>query len=381
MKNILLTSTALVAFAGAAAAGGHTSVSFGGEASAEYNSVTGYATAAEMTASASATLDNGLTASTSFTLETTNFGSGEFGAGSVSLSSDTASLTFGTAVVGGVFAATGDKYAIGSGGYDDGEVAGIAASATFGAVTLVLSGEINAITAVTAVTAVTEVLGDDPDTGAVETDFVLVAGVTGVTGVTGVDSDTTVDNIEIGVTTSTAGWDLGFGLDLSTSEYAVTAAGTAGGATVGFGMSSTNDWDVSVAYPVGTVTVSASTDEANAWEVGAAYAADGVSAGIVLSPGNAWELTAGYAADGITVAAAFTDASVMTLGATYDMGNGLTVGAGIEDTENYAFASYDLGGGANAFVDYTDAAADLEEVGPSERDIAVGTTVGVSFTF
>ena len=35
MKNILLTSTALVAFAGAAAAGGHTSVSFGGEAAAE----------------------------------------------------------------------------------------------------------------------------------------------------------------------------------------------------------------------------------------------------------------------------------------------------------------------------------------------------------
>ena len=116
MKNILLTSTALVAFAGAAAAGGHTAVGFGGEASAKYNSLTGYATAAEMTASASATLDNGLTASTSFTLETTNFGSGEFGAGSVSLSSDTASLTFGTAVVGAVFAATGDKYAIGSGG-------------------------------------------------------------------------------------------------------------------------------------------------------------------------------------------------------------------------------------------------------------------------
>ena len=71
----------------------------------------------------------------------------------------------------------------------------------------------------------------------------------------------------------------------------------------------------------------------------------------------------------------------MTLGATYDMGNGLTVGAGLEDDVTYAFASYDLGAGANAFVDYTDAAAALEEVGPSERDIATGTTVGVSFTF
>ena len=106
-----------------------------------------------------------------------------------------------------------------------------------------------------------------------------------------------------------------------------------------------------------------------------------MSAGIELKSDDTYEITAGYAADGMTVAAAFTDASVMTLGATYDMGNGLTVGAGIEDTVNYAFAKYDLGGGAKAFVDFTDSADALEEVGPSERDIAVGTTVGVSFTF
>ena len=339
MKNILLTSTALVAFAGAAAAGGHTSVSFGGEASAKYNSLDGYATAAEMTASASATLDNGLTASTSFTLETTNFGSGEFGAGSVSLSSDTASLTFGTAVVGAVFAATGDAYAIGSGGVEDGEVAGIAASATFGATTLAVSA-------------------------AVDT------------------ADTVIDGIEIGVSTSAAGWDLGFGL--ANNEYAMTAAGTAGGATVGFGMSSNSEWDVSVAYPVGAVTVSASTDELSAWEIGAAYAADGVSAGIVLSPANAWEISAGYDADGIVVAATFASDNSNSIGATYDMGNGLTVGAGMETTAlsvttNYAFGSVDLGGGANAFAEYANGAQ--VEVGPSERDIAEGTTVGVSFTF
>ena len=361
MKNILLTSTALVAFAGAAAAGGHTSVSFGGEASAEYNSVTGYATAAEMTASASATLDNGLTASTSFTLETANFGSGEFGAGSVSLSSDTASLTFGTAVVGAVFAATGDAYAIGSGGVEDGEVAGIAASATFGATTLAVSGEINANTAVAAV-------ADDPATIADET----------------VDGDTTIEGIEIGVTTSAAGWDIGFGMVSATNSYAMTAAGTAGGATVGFGMSSNSEWDVSVAYPVGAVTVSASTDELSAWEIGAAYAADGVSAGIVLSPANAWEISAGYDADGIVVAATFASDNSNSIGATYDMGNGLTVGAGMETTAlsvttNYAFGSVDLGGGANAFAEYANGAQ--VEVGPSERDIAEGTTVGVSFTF
>ena len=331
MKNILLTTTAIVAFAGAAAADGHSSVSLAGEASVEYNSNAGYSTAAEMTATGSATLDNGLTASTSLTIDAV---AATISDGSISLSSDTSSLTFGTELDGAVFTAVGDDYAIGDDG-EEGVAEGLVASVTMGETTLTVSAPMGAT---------------------IET-----------------------ADVEVGVTTSAAGWSLGFGL--ADSAYAMTAAGTAGGATVGFGLSSDSEWDVSVAYPVGAVTISASTDEAEAWTVGAAYAADGVSAGIELNADDTWEITAGYAADGVTVAAAFTDASVMTIGATYDMGNGLTVGAGIEDTVNYAFASYDLGGGANAFVDYTDAAAALEEVGPSERDIATGTTVGVSFTF
>jgi len=331
MKNILLTTTALVAFAGAAAADGHTSVSFSGEASVEYNSNAGYSTAAEMTATGSATLDNGLTASTSLTVDAV---AGTISAGSISLSSDTASLTFGTDLDGAVFTAVGDDYAIGDDG-EEGVAEGLVASVTMGETTLTVSAPMGAT---------------------IET-----------------------ADVEVGVTTSAAGWSLGFGL--ANDAYAMTAAGTAGGADIGFGMSSDSEWDVSVAYPVGAVTVSASTDEAEDWTVGVAYAADGMSGGFELNADESWEVTAGYAADGVTVAAAFTDTSVMTLGATYVMGNGLTVGAGIEDTENYAFASYDLGGGANAFVDYTDAAAALAEVGPSERDIATGTTVGVSFTF
>ena len=340
MKNILLTTTALVAFAGAAAADGHTSVSFAGEASAEYNSLTGYTTAAEVTATGSATLDNGLTASTSITIDGV---AGTVSAGSVTLSSDTASLTFGTGMNGAVFTAVADDYDIGQAAEET--VDGIVASATFGATTLVVSTAIEANATV---------------------------------------GDTTLEGIEIGVTTSAAGWNLGLGVVSATSAYAVTAAGTAGGADIGFGMSSDNEWDVSVAYPVGAVTVSASTDEAQAWTVGAAYAADGISAGFELSPASAWEITAGYEANGAVVAVTFADTNAMSLGATYDMGNGLTVGGGMETTAaavttNYAFGSYALGGGANAFVDYSDGVQ--EEVGPSERDIAEGTTVGVSFTF
>ena len=325
MKSILFTTTALVAFTGAAAA----DVSLTGEASAEYNSNAGYSTAAEMTATGSATLDNGLTASTSFTLEAAGIS-----AGSISLSSDTASLTFGTELDGAVFTAVGDDYAIGDDG-EEGVLEGAVASVTMGETTVTVSV---------------------PMAATIE-----------------------AADVEVGITTTAAGWALGFGL--ADGAYAMTAAGTAGGAYVSVGMASNDEWDASVSSTTGAVTVSASTDEAEAWTIGAAYAADGVSAGIEYNADETWEVTGGYAADGVTVAAALTDASVMTLGATYDMGNGLTVGAGLEDDETYAFASYDLGGGANAFVDYTDAAADLEEVGPSERDIATGTTVGVSFTF
>ena len=325
MKSILFTTTALVAFTGAAAA----DVSLTGEASAEYNSNAGYSTAAEMTATGSATLDNGLTASTSFTLEAAGIS-----AGSISLSSDTASLTFGTELDGAVFTAVGDDYAIGDDG-EEGVLEGAVASVTMGETTVTVSV---------------------PMAATIE-----------------------AADVEVGITTTAAGWALGFGL--ADGAYAMTAAGTAGGADVSVGMASNDEWDASVSSTTGAVTVSASTDEAEAWTIGAAYAADGVSAGIEYNADETWEVTGGYAADGVTVAAALTDASVMTLGATYDMGNGLTVGAGLEDDETYAFASYDLGGGANAFVDYTDAAADLEEVGPSERDIATGTTVGVSFTF
>ena len=335
MKSILFTTTALVAFAGAAAA----DVSLAGKASADYNSITGYATAAEMTASASATLDNGVTASTSFKISTDDFDSDPFTAGSVSLSSETASLTFGTAVVGAVYSATSDDYDIGSGALTDGELSGIAASVAFGETTVFVSGQMAA-------------------------------------------NDTDFTNLEVGATTTAAGWSIGFGF--ANSDYALTAAGSAGGADVNFGVTSTNDYNIGFSYPVGAVTVSAKTDENEAWEIGAAYAADGVSAGIVVKPADAWKLSAGYDADGIVVAATYESTEAMSLGATYDMGNGLTVGAGMETsaasvTTNYAFASFDLGSGANAFAEFADRA--LSEVGPSDRDIAAGTTVGVSFTF
>ena len=344
MKNTLLATTALVAFAGAAAAEGHTSFSFGGAASAEYNSESGYITDAELTASMAAALDNGLTAAASITFESSIDGrtEGEDDVeathGSISLSSDTASLTFGTGLVGAVRTISGDDYAIGTGDDDaivDGEIDGIVGTIAMGNADVIISVPL-----------------DEGFAG---------SGV-----------------VEVGVSTSAGGWNLGLAVT-DDGGYTMVADGTAGGADVNFGMSSDSEWDLGVSLPAGPLTVSASTDEASAWTVGAAYAADGVSAGIEVNSDDTWDLTVGYTGGGVVVSAEFDQDSVMTLGATYDMGNGVTLGAGSVDSDAYAFAEMDLGGGASAFADYGNVA--LDEVGPSERDIDEGTTVGVSFTF
>ncbi len=343
MKNTLLATTAIVAFAGAAAAEGHTSFSFGGEASAEYNSETGYTTDAELTASMSAALNNGLTAAASITFESTA-GVDDVTAshGSISLSSDTASLTFGTGLQGAVNSISGDDYAIGSGNEGglgatpDGEIGGLVGTIAMGDANVIISVPLS------------EVGG---------------AG-TGL--------------VEVGVSTSAGAWDLGLAVT-DDGGYTMVATGTAGGADVNFGMSSNSEWDLGVSLPAGPLTVSASIDENSAWTVGAAYAADGLSAGIEVNEDDTWDLTVGYTGDGVAVTAEFDDDSVMTLGATYDMGNGLTLGAGSVDSDAYAFAEMDLGGGASAFADYGNVV--LEDVGPSERDISEGTTVGVSFAF
>jgi len=74
MKRILLASTAIVAFAGAAAADGHTGVSFGGDAELGYNDDfdNGIFWSFGLTVSGAMELDNGLTATISGDVELIN---------------------------------------------------------------------------------------------------------------------------------------------------------------------------------------------------------------------------------------------------------------------------------------------------------------------
>ena len=101
MKSILLTTTALVAFAGAAAADGHAGVSFGGGATLGYNDAVedGFYWSADVATTMSAGLDNGITASATFGIDVAsdNLGIEDLDAVDyvLSVSSETASLSFG----------------------------------------------------------------------------------------------------------------------------------------------------------------------------------------------------------------------------------------------------------------------------------------------
>jgi len=343
MKSILLTSTALVAFAGAAAADGHTSVSLSGEASAEYNSELGFDMSTEITATGSAALDNGLTATASLTFEATQDNDGTFSSGSISLESDTAGLTFGYGLNGAIYSVLEDDYLVQLlGGADETleeQVDGVTAYAEFGAATLYVSAPI-------AVTSST-------------------------------------DALEFGISADVAGWTVGVA-GTGASDAAVKVTGTVAGATITLGGSTEDEYDFGVDYTVGPVTLGFSTDEGEEYTITGDYAANGFSAGFEYVTDETWEVSAGYDMNGLALEASYNSAEVVVVDGTYDLGNGLTVGAGATDnveTVIYAFGELDLGGGATAFLDWTDSAADLSEVGPSERDILVGTTVGVSFTF
>ena len=317
MKNMLLTTTALVAFAGAAAADGHTSVSFSGAASAEYNSETGFANDADVKATMSADLDNGLTVSTSISIATDEYAETATTAGNITISTDTASLTFGNELDAAAYSAVSDTIAIGT---KDESVNGIAATYTMGDATLFVSVPLSGT--------------NDVDTA----------------------------DMEFGVTAAVGGMTVG--LAMADSDFVGKVSGTAAGLsyTVAAGsVADENRWDVAVSYPAGPVTVGYTVDDSEAWEVSAAYAAGAVAAELTYNSDEVYDIEASYdAGNGLVAYVGMLNSGDGTsLGAAYSLGGGAS-----------AYASY---------VKDTGEQTDPNEIGAN--DYARGTTVGVSFTF
>ncbi|MEN8833465.1 MAG: porin [Pacificibacter sp.] len=372
MKKILLSSAAIVAFAGAAAA----DVSFdGGSAELSYNDMTGMAWELSTGLSFSQELNNGWTAGASAAIEVANDNLGntsddhviQFEDLELSLTSEMGGLYLGdTATAAGVnFSAPKALDGAPEADFDvnildedtDEVEAVLRAELTYGDYSVAVSGA----------------------TGAGATDFshVQFSASADLGGVTvsaayqdadhdGLDDDGDLENLvgaatAFAVSTTLAGADLSLGYLDNGAETStgLGASYTVDALTVGAYFTSNtvadDAWGLDASYDVNEmVSVSASYESDDSWEVGVSYDAAPVTVGLTLENDSAWDIDA-----------------------TFDAGNGLTFVAGTnQDEEAYFGASYELGGDATLAIEY----AKVDEA-DADEDFDAGTTVRLGFTF
>lgn len=362
MKSILLASTALVAFAGAAVAEGHTSITHSLSATLGYNDDSsavsdneyGFYWEGNLKTTATATLDNGLTAGAYFeitvaednTTDNDDYGlTLESSDWVLSLTSDMGGLYFGDTSTAAIkhWKSAGDMESDGF---------------TSGTDSAVLRGDVS----FGGVNASVSYLYDDDGEELQQLSVGAGGSFGAVTFALGYQEETTYVD--------------GNG-DFNANEiFGVSVGGTFAGATVtlAYAEDKTAGEDslgLKVAYPVGPVTVTAY------------YVSESEAAG------DNWGLAAKYANGPIAVTADFqNDQGVdkWKLEGTYDVGNGITALAGLlnedeTDVDYYVGAEYDLGGGASLLATYAvdDSNDQEDEIGAG--DYQRGTTVELSFTF
>ncbi|MGV6840665.1 MAG: porin [Planktomarina sp.] len=372
MKRILLTSTALVAFAGAAAA----EVTFSGDSKFGYNDEvkSGVYYSFGATIKGSMELDNGLTASMSGDVSLGANGntanSGTFGTNNIavddlvmSLASETAKITFGDT------APAADKMWSGAGNMQND---GFQDENDFVGDTAVLISEMSAGGADIAIS------------------YAIIDGNT---------NDKDLGQLQLGVKGSAGSLSYGLAYQTDGDNAALDAGGNAAeimGVYVGttFGGA-----DVKLAYADkdgagSSIGISAGYKVGDAVTVKVFYVAEGQS-GVDDNMG----LEVAYAAGPLSVDALYHDGADedMQINFAYDMGNGLNLfggyrdeGSASNDTYTYVGADYSLGGGAKLRVSYakadtitagkTPGGVAQDELGKSE-DVLNGTTVEVSFKF
>jgi len=374
MKSILLTTTALVAFAGAAVADGHTGVSFGGDAALGYNDTTGgdydgFYWDSTLNVGYAQDLDNGVTAGVKFNIDIQEDGTAQGTTGGntnlnaddwqVFLKTDAATLTYGDTgtAANSLWSAAGDME---SDGFTSDWTDAPASAAVVGV--LRLDATVGTVSA-----SVSGIMSNATGTSELDqTSIAVKADVAGATVAVAYEEATTL--VEAGDFNNDEIFGLSVGFAAAGANFTVAYAED----------EDSNSTGVKASMPVGAVTVTG-------------YYVD-------ESVGDAnYGINAKYAADALTVALDYQDDQGVTkvgIDGTYDLGNGLTVLAGMYDqsddttaanngTDTYVAASYDLGGGAALLVSYTDAEtagaiADDEVGGP---DYQVGTTVVATFKF
>ena len=390
MKSILLTTTAIVAFAGAAFADGHAGVAFSGDFTLGFNDDNddddtvklgdndGFYWEGDLNVTGTAALDNGVTAAASWEFDIADENNGQaINSDGVllSLTTDNAGLYLGDTAFAAEtqWKSAGDMEADGFSEADgenvlrgDVMMAGIDAS-----ISLALSNNDGFLVSDDTEEDYAQMsFGASGDLGMFsfavayqeENDFpgYFSAGIAG-TGDNGDFTDNEIFGVSAGV--SVAGADITLAYAQKTGLGADDDESSTG---------------IQVAYPVGPVTLTAyyvSEDDNDSDD-------DNYGATVAYSDGPI-AVTLDYDND--------QGVNKTGLDGSYDVGNGLTLLAGMynesdsadEGTDYYVAGSYDLGGGAELLISYAEAdrdgtAADDEVGGP---DYQVGTTVEVSFSF
>ncbi|SMX41984.1 porin [Octadecabacter ascidiaceicola] len=367
MKNMLLASTALVAFAGAAAA----EVSFTGDVTVGYNDDVedGFYYDAGVDVGLSQALDNGLTAAASFDLNIIdengrpNGTDVNFDDWEMSLSSDTAGLHFGVTD----FAAETHWQSAGDMGADNFSDA---------------SDEI--------------VLRGDLSFGNVDASVSYA-----VADDNGVEADDDFTQLSLGVVGTFGNFTVGMAYQEASGLFGGVSGSVANGDYVDaevlglFAQTSVAGFDVELAYAENSTAGTDSTGIEVGYTVGditlgAYYVMESVA-------NDAMGVSVAYASGPVSVAAYYNDDrgnDEYALQGSYDVGNGLVITAGMidgssvtdNDFANYVVAEYDLGGGASvlaSFADSNNAATatsdDIDTFGGYE--LKHGTTVEISFAF
>jgi outer membrane protein OmpU len=386
MKSILLTTTALVAFAGAAAADGHTGVSFSGDFTLGFNDDSdnaatpigdndGFYWEGDLNVAGTMALDNGVTAGASFEFDIVDETNGQSVSSDgvvLSLTTENAGLYLGDTSFAAEtqWSAAGDMEADGFSEADGENV--LRGDLTYGGIDMSLS-------------VVLSEAGTGGDRVSVETTEEYDQVSFGASGDLGAFSFA-VAYQEAGIG-ATGGYDAATANgDFNNSEiYGLSVGTDVAGATVRLAYASDetaneSSTGIQVAYPFGPVTATVyyvSEDDGGS--------EDNYGATVAYADGPI-SVTLDYDYD--------QGVNKVGLDGAYDLGNGLTILAGVYDqsddataanngTDTYVAASYDLGGGAALLISYADAetagaVADDEVGGP---DYQVGTTVELSFSF
>jgi outer membrane protein OmpU len=370
MKNILLASTAIVGFAGAAFADGHSAVSFAGDASLGYNDdiSDGFFWDSKIMTGFSATLDNGLTASASFDINIADDDDADtvdFDDYTLSLTSEMGGLYYGvTAFAAETLWQSAGDMAGDSFSEADNDIV-LRGELTFGSVTAAVS------------TAIEDHAGTEADDDATQLSVAAVADLGNFTvgiayqeesglfgGAAAVAGDYNMDEVlGLFASTTVAGFDVALAYAEETNS---------GESSVG----------LEVGYTMGDMTL------------GAYFVSEDVP---TSTEDQSYGVSVGYASGPIALAAYFNKDlgnDEFALQGSYDLGNGLVMTAGSIDgdsaTDNdfaaFIVADYDLGGGASVMASFAEAnnvgtltSDDIDTFGGYE--LKHGTTIELSFAF